>query len=164
MEMYKYTNLKKVKGWEHYNNIKKDSLPQYEAYVDGSYSRRLQKGGIGVYILKDNEVVHQEYKTLNSQELKIKAKSPLSSELNAAIRALEIAKSLGIKELNLIYDCHAIISSVWDCKVKNEEMYIFRLVVQECLKSMRIVFTHASFYKHNVHNNAHRLSRKYLTA
>lgn len=160
--MYKYTNLKRVQGWEYYHNIKKEELPVCEAYVDGSYSPSLNKGGIGVYILENNKLIHEEYKTLDVEKFTIKTKNSLSSELNAALRALEIAQSRGIKELNLVYDCHAILSSIWSSKVKNDEMYKFILAVEKYLKSMRIVFTHASFYNHAVHNNAHRLSRRYL--
>lgn len=43
-------------------------------------------------------------------------------------------------------------------------MYQFRLAMKKYLKDIYVTFTHASSYNHAIHNNAHRLSRKYLTA
>lgn len=163
--MYKYKNLERINGWNLCYNPKETTLPPIEAYVDGSYSPILKKGGFGIYIIdtNKNEVIHKEFKDLDSKCIRIKSKNSLSSELNAVLRVMEIAKSLKLQEINIVYDCHAIISALWDTKVKNDEMYQFRLSMKKYLKSICVTFTHAIYYNHATHNNAHRLSRQYLT-
>lgn len=163
--MYKYKNLERVQNWNLCYNPEESKLPCIEAYVDGSYSPTLKRGGFGIYIIdtNKNEVIHKEFKDLDSKCIRIKSKNSLSSELNAVLRAMEIAKSLKLQEINIVYDCQAIISALWDTKVKNDEMYQFRLVMKKYLENIYVTFTHAIFYNHATHNHAHRLSRQYLT-
>lgn len=163
--MYKYKNLETINNWNLCYEPQKFNLPKIEAYVDGSYSSILGTGAAGIYIINNinNKVIHEEFLELNSKHTKIKTKSPLSCELNSVLRAMEIAIKLELKEINIVYDCHAIISSLLDNKVKNDEMYQFRLLMQKYLEKISVTFTHASFYNHVIHNNAHRLSRQYLT-
>lgn len=162
--MYKYKELKKLDNWGYIPSDKVKIIPDIDAYVDGSYTRQTGKGGCGVYIIKKEteEVIYKEFKDLGSKEIKIKNKSSLSSELNAVLRAIDVAKSLGLKQINIVYDCHAVLSSIWDTKVKNDIMYEFRKIISDYLKDIYITFTHAQYYNHHIHNNAHRLSRSYI--
>lgn len=88
----------------------------------------------------------------------------MSSELNAVLRAMEIAKGYKLNSINIVYDCNTIVDALMRNKVKNEEMYQFRNAMKKYLKNIYVTFTHAAWYNHDIHNNAHRLSRQYLVS
>ena len=144
----------------------RENMPEIDVYVDGSYSKELRTGGCGIYMVDrlKNKVVHKEYTPITSEKIQIKGKSSLATELNAALIAIELALSMGLKSVNIVYDCDAILDSIWGTKMKNYEMYKFKAIVADYLKRIHVTFIPAMFYNYEIHNNAHKLSRMYLAS
>lgn len=137
--------------------------PLIEVYVDASYQRETKRGGIGIYIINRDtkEVLYEKYKYLNNCN-KLNSYCSTSAELNAALLALDVCELLGFKSISLIYDCPVTTHALESRIIKKDFIANYRELMSEHFKKIHVRFIHAKYYNHHIHNNAHRLSRRYL--
>ena len=163
--MYKYKDLEPVLDWREV--LREKDVPNVEAnvYVEGSYSWQLDDGGIGIFITDElGTKLFAEYKNIDDEDNDIRFRSACATELNAALRAIKVVRAIGIKKINLIYDCNAIKDSLIATRTKSDELFQYRNFMANLIEGLEVNFRHAKYYKHAIHNNAHRLSSTYLAS
>lgn len=107
-EAKKYMAEKEYKQ-KHYSDNDEDNLHYPLAFVDGSYNPKTKVYGYGVVLAdsKDNEANPILY-TGNGNDQKIISMRNIAGELNAAIKAINMAIDLKLTEINIYYDYSGI--------------------------------------------------------
>lgn len=107
-EAEKYMSEKEYEQKHYYDN-EDNGLYYPLAFVDGSYNPKTKEYGYGVVLVtdKDNETNPILYAG-NGNDEKIISMRNIAGELNAAIKAINMAIDLGLKEINIYYDYSGI--------------------------------------------------------
>lgn len=112
---------------------------EYVVYIDGSFNVKNNKGGYGLVITKNGEILYEESKELTGDGLTMRN---VFGEIVGACRAVELAYMYNIPKITLAYDYEGIekwATGTW--KRKNEHTKTYYEYMQNAQKGMQIVFS-----------------------
>lgn len=136
---YAAKNLVKEADFNILKEINYKEAECVNAFVDGSF-RDKKNNGYGVFIKYKDIVIHQESKEVSFVDDELTNMTNIKAELAAVIRAVEVVKEKGYKEINIIYDCHSIVDMLVCKKIKSEFSLKYRNLINNYSKELKINF------------------------
>ena len=115
-------------------------IPEHSySFVDGSFNAKTNTYGCGGFLIDNNKQKH--IITASGNDIELAKQRNIAGEMQGALRAVNMAKKLGMKELTIIYDYIGIEAWVTEeFKAKNLYTKKYRDFMQDAQKTMNIKF------------------------
>ena len=144
----------------HFNN---DELKYPCAFVDGSINPKTKEYGYGVVLIKDKKAEENPILYIgNGNDEKLRIMRNIAGELLGAIKAIEMAVDLKLKEINIYYDYLGI--EMWGNNEWNSSIPFvtnYKKFIEEKRKNIKINFIKVAAHTGvNFNEKADELAKK----
>ena len=163
-EFKKFKELKQAEAYltsESIINNTSDDLEGLHAYIDGSFSNKLQETGYGAVILLNGEIIH----TIKGSSKKYIEMRNVAGELFAAAISIKWAVDNGYKNIVLHHDYSGIAhwaKGEWKCK--QEGTINYKKFIDEISSNISILFIKVKGHSGDMYNDmADKLAKESLS-